>query len=141
MQILLIDDEKSEQVKIALKQHGHDVIHERDELRAEAYIKSQEFKKIRLVILDVAMKPPINLKITEREALETGKRLYRKIREVAAEIPIILYSGNFDLVDVSSLTNTPFTRAFDKANKDGHELADFIHRFVRYGKADVGSFA
>ena len=129
MRILLVDDEKMEQLQISFKQGGHTVEHVRDESSAYKLIDSKEIDGFDLAVLDLSMKPPMELNVTGREALSAGKRVYARLRKARPNLRIVIYSHVLDLVNVDDETSHPLTRAFDKNDLDGHELEEYIKRW------------
>jgi CheY-like chemotaxis protein len=129
MKVLLVDDELMEQMKISLKQRGHTVEHVRSEPEAYEKIKGPEVNSFEIAILDLSMKPPIDSGLTPKAALETGRRVYDRLRRVCPQLKILFYSNNLDMVELGDLTSHPLTKAIDKNDMDGHELGEFISRW------------
>ncbi len=96
--ILFVDDEKREMDSYVqeLELSGYKVVFKKDaDVALEFFEKS--LNEIDLVILDIMMSPGSSFKQMDTQmGLRTGIAFYKKIREKASELPVLIFTNVSD---------------------------------------------
>jgi DNA-binding NtrC family response regulator len=134
MKILLIDEEKESMhyYILALKNDGVEVAHMRKADEAMQAV-NQEGNVYKLIVLDSAM-PPGNIYKNENteDGTLTGGLLFRDIRKVCPNVPILILTNFFGLDWIQNALKDKRVRGDRKISLSPSKLVEIVREMIEH---------